>query len=151
MAFATTELGYAAAIDYRASTDLAGAIASACPDGIDIFFDNTAGWIADAVFPSLNSNARVIQCGTGAVAAWLPPPTGPRRERAMLVKRLSWHGFIVFDHVDLIAEARRDLAARHAAGELTGRVEILPGLEHAPGAIGRLYRSENLGRLCLRP
>jgi NADPH-dependent curcumin reductase CurA len=152
VARATTEFGYHAAIDYRAAgTDLRAQIAAACPNGIDIFFDNTAGAIADAVFPSLNVAARVVQCGTTSVDSWLPVPTGPRRERDMLVKRLSWHGFVAFDHAELFPQAQARLRELYAAGSLTARHEILGSLDHAPGAIRHLYSSNNNGRLCIRP
>jgi NADPH-dependent curcumin reductase CurA len=152
VARATSELGYARAIDYRAAGEALGAsVAEACPAGIDIFFDNTAGALADAVFPSLNVGARVIQCGTAAVASWLPPPQGPRRERDILVKRLSWRGFVAFDHQALFPEAQARLRALHAAGRLQAHDEVLDGLDQAPGAIQRLYRGENHGRLTLRP
>jgi NADPH-dependent curcumin reductase CurA len=149
---AVAELGYAVALDYRVESDaLARAIAQACPDGVDIFFDNTAGRLADAVFPVLNRGARVIQCGTASVASWDPPPTGPRRERDMLVKRLIWRGFVAFDHQDLFPEALTELRDLYRAGKLTAQDEVLEGLDHAPGAIGRLYRGENQGRLSIRP
>ncbi len=149
---ATSDLGYARAIDYRRAGESLGAeIAQACPAGIDIFFDNTAGVLADAVFPSLNVGARVIQCGTASVANWLPPPLGPRRERDLLVKRLSWQGFVAFDHQALFPEALDRLRALHAAGKLHAHDEVLDGLDQAPGAIQRLYRGENRGRLSLRP
>ncbi len=152
VARATAEFGYHAAIDYRAAgPDLRAQIAAACPDGIDIFFDNTAGPIADAVFPSLNAAARVVQCGTASVASWLPVPAGPRRERDMLVKRLSWHGFVAFDHADLFPQAQAALQSLYHAGRLTARHEILPSLDHAPGAIRHLYSGNNTGRLCIRP
>jgi NADPH-dependent curcumin reductase CurA len=149
---ATTEFGYHTAIDYRAAgPDLRAQIAAACPQGIDIFFDNTAGPIADAVFPTLNTAARVIQCGTASVGSWLPVPQGPRRERDMLVKRLSWHGFVAFDHTSLFPRAQDRLQSLYAAGQLTARHEILEGLQHAPGAIRHLYAGHNTGRLCIRP
>jgi NADPH-dependent curcumin reductase CurA len=148
---AKTEFRYDAAIDYRAACDLAKEISAACPNGIDIFFDSTGGALADAVFPVLNTGARIIQCGTASVETWLPPPSGPRRERDMLVKRLSWHGFVVMDHADLFPVALGDLRALYAQGRLVSRDEILDGIEHAPGAIGRLYRGENQGRLTIRP
>jgi NADPH-dependent curcumin reductase CurA len=151
VARAIGQLGYAAAIDYRAPGDLAAAIEAACPNGIDVFFDNTAGSLADAIFPYLNTGARVIQCGTASVATWLPPPQGPRRERDMLVKRLTWHGFVAFDHTDLFPHALADLRALHAAGKLVSHDQVLEGLEHAPGAIQMLYRGENQGRLSIRP
>jgi NADPH-dependent curcumin reductase CurA len=151
VALALTEFGYSDAIDYRAASDLAASIRTVCPDGIDIFYDNTAGWIADAVFPALNPRARVIQCGTASVASWIPTPEGPRRERSVLVNRLSWHGFIVMDHTDLFPQAFGDLKALYACGALVGHDDILPGLQHAPGAIARLYRGENRGRLIIKP
>jgi NADPH-dependent curcumin reductase CurA len=99
----------------------------------------------------LKVGARVIQCGTAAVASWLPPPIGPRRERDILVKRLSWHGFVAFDHVALFPAAQAQLRALHAEGRLTAHDQVLEGLDQAPGAIARLYRGENTGRLSLRP
>ena len=73
-------IGYDAAINYRAD-DLDGALAEACPDGIDVYFDNTSGPISDAVYPRLNIGARCVVCGTASVASWDPWPTGPRLER----------------------------------------------------------------------
>jgi NADPH-dependent curcumin reductase CurA len=152
VARATAELGYAAAIDYRANAaGLTETIRAACPAGIDLFYDNTGGWLADAVFPLLNANARVIQCGTASVASWLPPPQGPRRERDVLVKRLCWLGFVAFDHADLFPPALEDLRRLYAAGRITSRDHVLHGLEQAPGAIAMLYRGENHGRLSIRP
>jgi NADPH-dependent curcumin reductase CurA len=152
VARAVQTLGYTTALDYRALGDgVAAAVAKACPKGVDIFFDNTAGALADAVFPVLNVGARVIQCGTASVSSWLPPPTGPRRERDVLVKRLSWHGFVAFDHQALFPDSLRDLQALYAAGQLIAQDEVLEGLDQAPGAIQRLYAGENQGRLSIRP
>jgi NADPH-dependent curcumin reductase CurA len=152
VARATTHFGYHAAIDYRAAGDgLADAVAASCADGIDIFFDNTAGWLADAVFGRLNIGARVVQCGTASVATWLPPPMGPRRERDMLVKRLSWQGFVAFDHTALFPAALAELRALYEADRLVSHDDVLHGLEHAPGAIRRLYHGENQGRLSIVP
>lgn len=148
---ATEALGYAAAIDYKATPDLSHAIGQACPAGIDIFFDNTGGAIADAVFPHLKVGARVAQCGTASVASWQPVPLGPRRERDVLTKRLSWHGFIVFDYPEKVEQGLAELKALHAQGKLSDRVEVLEGLDEAPGSIARLYRGENRGRLLIRP
>ncbi len=149
---AAADFGYDRVIDYHETdTPLSPKIAAACPAGIDIFFDNTAGHLADAVFPHLNIGARIIQCGTAAVASWLPPPAGPRRERDMLVKRLSWHGLVVFDHTHLFADAMRGLQHLQKAGNLVSQDEVLDGLHHAPTAIQRLYSGKNQGRLSIRP
>jgi NADPH-dependent curcumin reductase CurA len=151
VALAERELGYATAIDYVAASDLAGAVAQACPDGIDIFFDNTAGEIADAVFPALNVGARVIQCGTAAIPAWTPPPQGPRRERDMITKRLTWRGMVILDHADLYADALGDLKALYVEDRLIAHHEILNGLEAAPGALRHLFSGANTGRLLIKP
>ena len=103
------EFGYDAAIDYTAG-DLDAALAAACPRGIDVYFDNTAGAISDAVLRHLAVGARVVICGTASVASWDPSPTGPRVERHLLVKRARMQGFIVFDYQHRYEEAVGRLA-----------------------------------------
>tara|TARA_A100001391_G_scaffold119260_1_gene81185 strand:- start:33607 stop:34620 length:1014 start_codon:yes stop_codon:yes gene_type:complete len=151
VALSTAMFGYDEALNYRAPGDLAARIASACPDGIDLFFDNTAGAIADAAFPSLNIGARVVQCGTAAVASWDPVPTGPRKERDLLTKRLTWRGFIVFDHRDVFDQAFTEMKGLIADGRLTAQHEVIEGLDEAPGAIRYLYEGRNSGRLIVKP
>lgn len=90
---------YESAIDYKCGS-LEEKIARACPDGVDVYFDNTAGRISNAVMPSLAMNARVVNCGTAAIDRWDPWPGGPRVERHLLVKRARIQGFVVFDHMD---------------------------------------------------
>lgn len=143
------DYGFDEAISYRRD-DLADAIARACPGGIDIFYDNTAGAIADAVFPHLNTHARVIQCGTASIADWTAAPSGPRRERNMLVKRLTWRGFVFTDHAETFPQALDELKGLYARGRLRLREDILDGLESAPGALQRLYSGANTGRLLIR-
>jgi hypothetical protein len=139
------EFGYHAALDYKAGLSSA-LIREHCPDGIDVFFDNTSGEIADAVWPVLNSRARVVQCGTAAVPAWDPPPAGPRRDREVLVKRLRHEGFIVFDHIARFPAVAAQLAAWLADGSLRYREDIEHGLERAPEALAALYRGQNDGK-----
>jgi NADPH-dependent curcumin reductase CurA len=144
------DFGYDAVINYRSTPDLAAAVAQAAPEGIDIFFDNTGGAIADAVFPQMRVAGRVIQCGTASVASWSPAPQGPRREREMLTKRLSWGGFVIFDHLARFAATADELQQRLADGRLRYREQVLNGIEEAPGAIERLYSGDNVGRLVIR-
>lgn len=141
--------GYDVAIDYRAA-DLEATIAAACPDGIDIYFDNTAGAISDAVMRNLAVGARVIVCGTASIASWSPAPLGPRVERHLLVKRARMQGFLVFDYVDRYPEGLQVLGDWVRAGLIRYREDILDGIEHAPGAIAGLYRGENLGKRLIR-
>jgi NADPH-dependent curcumin reductase CurA len=141
--------GFDAAIDYKAG-DLAVGLAAALREGADVYFDNTAGPISDAVHRQLRVGGRVVICGTASVANWDPPPEGPRLERALLVKRLRMQGFVVLDYKARYSEAITALAHWIRAGRLRYREHILDGIEHAPGAIAALYRGENLGKQLIR-
>ena len=147
---AKSRYGYLDMINYREVADLGAAIRAACPDGNDIFFDNTGGPIADAAVRTMRLRGRVIQCGTAANASWTPVPTGPRPEREILTRRLRWSGFIIFDHVAEFDTAAARLTKLALDGKIVHDEEILPGLEHAPGAIALLYRGENRGKLIIK-
>jgi NADPH-dependent curcumin reductase CurA len=141
--------GFDAAVDYK-NGDLDAALAAACPQGADVYFDNTAGPISDAVHRHLRVGARVIICGTASIASWDPPPQGPRVERNLLVKRLRMQGFVVLDYKARYPEAIAALAQWIREGRLRYREDILEGIEHAPGSIAALYRGENLGKQLIR-
>ncbi|MEM9098822.1 MAG: NADP-dependent oxidoreductase [Pseudomonadota bacterium] len=141
--------GYDAAVSYREG-DLGTALAQACPDGVDVYFDNTGGAISDTVYRLLNVKARVVICGTAANASWEPWPQGDRMERLILTKRATVQGILAFDWADEYDRARTDLAAWVKAGKLTYREDFLDGIEHAPGAIARLYAGQNAGKLIIR-
>jgi hypothetical protein len=138
--------GYDAAIDYKGHNDLKAAIAAACPRGVDVYFDNTAGAISDAVLAQLATGARVVICGTAAISSWDPPPTGPRVERHLLVKRARMSGLLVFDYAHRYEEAIARLAVWVREGRLHYREDIAEGIESCPGAIAELYRGDNLGK-----
>ncbi|MEN9887066.1 MAG: hypothetical protein RL758_1644 [Pseudomonadota bacterium] len=143
------EFGFDAALDYR-SDDFEAALEAACPQGVDVYFDNTAGRISDAVMQRLNVGARVVICGTASVPSWNPIPLGPRVERHLLVKRARMQGFLAFDHKAQFEEARSALQAWVVDGRIRYREDILEGIEKAPGAIAGLYRGENLGKRLIR-
>ncbi|WP_218574942.1 NADP-dependent oxidoreductase [Reyranella sp. CPCC 100927] len=140
--------GFDAALDYKAG-DFSVALDAACPQGVDLYFDNTSGAISDAVVSRLALRARVVICGTASVAAWEPWPVGPRVERHLLVKRARIEGFLLFDWMDRYDEAVRDLAAWVRGGQLQYREHVLRGFEQAPDAIAMLYRGENQGKLLI--
>lgn len=141
--------GYEAAIDYR-SDDLRGQVAAACPYGVNVYFDNTAGPISDAVFPSLAVRSRVVVCGTASVSNWADWPVGPRVERHLLVKRARMEGFVIFDHMDRYEASVATLAQWVREGSLRYREDVLDGLAACPDAIAGLYRGENLGKRLIR-
>lgn len=144
------EFGYDAAIDYRNTDDLGAALSAACPDGVNVYFDNTCGPISDAVFERLALHARITICGTASLQEWEPIPLGPRVHRQLLVARARMTGFLIHDFKDRIGEAVAQLSAWIDAGDLVSREHVLDGIDHAPGAIEMLYRGENTGKLLIR-
>ena len=144
------EFGFDASINYRTADDLSAAVAHASPDGVDVYFDNTAGNISDAVLEHINIGARIVICGTASIANWDPWPIGPRVERRLLVKRASMHGFLVLEYFDRYEEAVGRLAQWVRAGRLRYREDIRDGIDKAPTAIECLYRGENSGKLLIR-
>lgn len=142
--------GFDAVVDYK-SPDFAQRLVEACGAGVDVYFDNTAGSISDAVMAQLKVGARVVICGTASVSNWNPAPQGPRVERHLLIKRARMQGFVIFDHPECHDAARVDLAGWVRSGQLQYVEEVLDGIEHAPDAIAGLYRGDNLGKrlICL--
>jgi NADPH-dependent curcumin reductase CurA len=141
--------GYDAAVDYKAD-DFDAALAAACGTGVDVYFDNTAGRISDAVMTKLAVGARIVICGTASVARWDPAPSGPRVERHLLTKRAQMSGFLLFDYQHRLEEAVARLAPWIREKKLVWREEILDGIEACPDAIARLYRGDNMGKLLVK-
>lgn len=141
--------GYDVAVDYRWE-DVGRRLGEICADGVQVYFDNTAGAISDAVLPHLAQGGRVVVCGTAALSSWEPWPSGPRVERHLLVKRARMQGFVVFDHMAEWDDAVARLAAWVRTGELTYLEDVLEGIEACPDALAGLYRGENLGKRVIR-
>jgi NADPH-dependent curcumin reductase CurA len=139
--------GYDVALNYKTEPDLVAAIAAACPDGVDVYFDNVGGPISDAVMPALALSARVVICGTMGMGN---SPEGPRYNRHILVKRATMQGFLVFDHWHHRAEAQRQLEAWLAEGRLGYLEDVTDGLEKAPETLCRLLAGENRGKTLIR-
>lgn len=148
-AWLVRELGYHAAIDYKAEPDLAAAIARECPAGIDLFYDNVGGAMLDAALANLRLRARVVICGriSQTAAAEL---YGIRNMGQLIGKRARIEGFVVTDFQHRFAEGRAWLRARIDDGALRHRVHVIDGLEGAPEALGMLFRGGNTGKLVVR-
>lgn len=144
------EFGYDHAINYKTCGDLEAAIKDIAPMGVSVFFDNTSGAIADAVYPTLGFNARVVQVGTAAIDSWEPVPTGPRRDRYILTKRLTVMGFVLLDHFAEAPAALQQLAQWYQEGKLKYRETITEGLENAPRAVTELYEGLNTGKQLIK-
>lgn len=147
-------LGFDVCLDHRAS-NFAEQLASACPDGIDIYFENVGGKVFDAVLPLLNPKARVPVCGTIAHYNDTALPIGPDRlpmlMNAILRKRIKVQGFIVFDEYSCrYDEFFKDMSNWLAEGRIKYREEIVNGLEKAPLAFIGLLEGRNFGKAIVR-
>ena len=147
--FLTQELGFDAAIDYKAEPDLSAAIARACPSGVDVFYDNVGGPTLDAALANLRLGARVVICGrisqTASEALY-----GVRNLGLLIGKRARIQGFVVFDYHDRYAEARHWLAVQQKAGRIQQRLHVIDDLGRAPDGLGMLFRGENTGKLVVQ-
>jgi NADPH-dependent curcumin reductase CurA len=138
-----------AVVDYKAEADLTAAIGAACPDGVDLYFDNVGGDTLDAALAHLRMDGRVALCGRiSQVTAEAPYPLGNLGQLSARCGRMQ--GFQVFRYHDRYEEARAWLSAQHRDGRLQQRLHVLDGLERAPGALGMLFRGENFGKLVVR-
>lgn len=145
----TEELGFDAAVDYRAD-DWVARLRAATPDGIDVDFENVGGVIMDAVFARLNIRARVALCGLISGYNEADPPPGPRAFGNLLIQRATVQGFIVLDHLGRAAEAGQEIAGLIAAGKLTPLETVVEGFEQLPTAINMLFDGTNVGKLMVK-
>jgi NADPH-dependent curcumin reductase CurA len=135
-----------AVIDYKAAPDIAAAIQRACPDGVDVYFDNVGGEILDGALAALRMGARVVSCGRISQAG-VSEPYGVRNLGALGGKRVRMQGFLVFDYHDRYAEARAYLSHHLRAGHLRQKLHVVEGLEQAPNALAMLFSGGNTGKL----
>src|SRR5688572_28522899 len=144
-----SELGFDAAVDYKRE-DVGRALAAACPQGIDVYFDNVGGEILDAVLLRINRGARIALCGAISTYLHEEPPAGPRHLIQLVVKHGTMEGFLVLDYSARYPEAIARMVEWKAAGRLVSRVDVVEGLESTPAAYGRLFTGGNVGKLLVR-
>ena len=148
-AWITKELSFNAAINYK-SAELTAALRAACPNGIDVYFDNTGGPILDAVLGQVNLHARVPTCGLISMYNAIGPVPGPTNYANILMKRVRVEGFIVLDYSARYPEATDALKGWMKDGRLKHRLDVVDGLERAATTVRRLYTGENNGKLMIR-
>jgi NADPH-dependent curcumin reductase CurA len=146
--YVTNELGFDACVDHRAP-DFAAALARACPNGIDVDFENVGGPVLQAIWPLLNNFARVVVCGLIAHSNDSAPPRGPDI-RYVLAKRLTMRGFLILDHRARFGDFLRDVSAWLREGRIKYREDIVDGLENAPEAFIGMLEGRNFGKLIVR-
>ncbi|MGB3333237.1 MAG: NADP-dependent oxidoreductase [Mycobacterium sp.] len=148
-ALLTDQLGFDAAVDYRAD-DWARQLAAATPNGIDVDFENVGGDIMDAIFARVNVGARIALCGLISGYNETNPPPGPRAFGNLLIQRATLKGFIVLDHFLRAPEANSEISELIAAGKLTPLETVVEGFEQLPTAINMLFDGKNVGKLVVK-
>ena len=148
--YVVKELGFDACVDYK-SGHLAADLKAACPNGIDVNFENVGGDILDTVLLQMNTFGRIAVCGLISAYTATTMPDGPKNLRAVLTQRLKMQGLIVFDWEKRIPEAIAELGAWHAQGRLKIREDVREGgLEAFVDTLNLLYTSGNNGKLVLK-
>src|SRR5262249_34726017 len=141
-------LGLGACVSYRVP-DLAAVLRDACPDGIDVYFDNVGGDVLKAVLTRVNPFARIPLCGIISQYNATELPAGPNLA-PVLVNRVTIRGFIVSDHVDRMPQFLADCGRWMREGRLKYREDIVEGLDRAPEAFIGLLRGRNLGKMLVQ-
>ncbi|MFC0284147.1 NADP-dependent oxidoreductase [Camelimonas abortus] len=151
--FLLEELGFDAAVDHR-DPDMPARLKEACPNGIDVYFENVGGAVWNAVFPLLNDFSRIPLCGLIAHYNDTEAPPGPDRlpgfMRQALTKRITLRGFIVSDFSADAPAFERDMSQWLREGRIRYREDIVEGLENAPEAFIGLLRGRNFGKLLVK-
>ncbi|MFD2146162.1 NADP-dependent oxidoreductase [Mucilaginibacter antarcticus] len=146
----TSKFHFDAAINYKTAADLSGAIKAACPDGVDIYFDNVGGKISDDVLNNINKHARIPLCGAISLYNDADPVLGPYIQPVLVKKSALIQGFIVGDFADQFAEATKQLTSWLMDGKLTYHETIYEGFDRIPQAFLGLFDGSNEGKMIVK-
>jgi len=143
------DLGFDEAINYK-TENIPEALAHACPNGIDIYFDNVGGTILDECLKLMNLYGRIPTCGLISQYNSTEPVPGPYNYGLILMHRLKVQGFIILDYLDRFAEANEAIIEWMSEGKIRIRLDVSDGLESALESVKKLYTGENTGKLIVR-
>ncbi len=148
--FLKNELGFDEVINYKTSKNIREDLKKACPNGIDVYFDNVGGEISDAALSLLNFHARVALCGQIAHYNDTKIEMGPRILPYLLTRSVLLKGFIVSDYADRADEGIKQLSEWLKEGKIKYKETIYEGLENAPDAFLGLFRGDNIGKMLVK-
>ena len=145
-----SKFGFDEAINYKTTKDMKQSIAEACPDGVDIYFDNVGGAISDAVHANINRLGRIIVCGAISSYNETSLLLGPRAEHFLIRKSALMQGFIVSNYAELFPEGMQQLSLWLKEGKLTYTETIVEGFEAIPQAFIHLFDGKNTGKMIVK-
>lgn len=149
ISFLKNQLHVDYAFNYRES-DAAEELCKAAPDGLHVYFDNTAGPQLEAALSSMRNHGRVAMCG--GISGYNTPVPGPRNLALAVVRRLRIEGFIVVDYLHRLPQFLAEMIPALRAGKLLHQETVVQGLEQAPEAFMSLLHSgdAHIGKLVIR-
>ncbi len=151
--FALNELGFDACINYK-DAGFRDNLKTACPKGIDVYFENVGGMVFEAIIPLLNFQSRIPVCGLIAHYNDTELPSGPnvlpKLMRMVLTQRVTIRGFIVSDFSNKQGAFLRDMSKWIADGKIKYKEDIVEGLDNAVGAFQGLLEGSNFGKLLIQ-
>jgi len=142
--------GFDTGINYKKTEDMRKAIKEACPNGVDVYFDNVGGEILDATMANMNRFGRVVNCGAISLYNETEQPTGPRLETSLVKKSLKMQGFIARDFQEDFGEIVPQLAKWLNEDKLTYEETIVEGFENIPQAFIDLFDGKNKGKMVVK-
>jgi NADPH-dependent curcumin reductase CurA len=146
----TSKFHFDEAINYKTTLDLSGTITTACPDGVDIYFDNVGGKISDHVLNNINKHARIPLCGAISLYNDASPALGPYIQPVLVKKSALIQGFIVGDFAAHFPEATKQLTGWLLEGKLTYHETIYEGFDQIPQAFLGLFEGSNEGKMIVK-
>ena len=144
------EFGFDHAINYKTTPDLGKAIAEACPDGVDIYFDNVGGNISDAVISHMNFHSRIPLCGQISLYNATSNASGPRLQPMLLTRSILLQGFIVSNFQNSFPEGIQHLSQWIKEGKLKFTETIIHGFDQLPTALLGLFSGKNEGKMIVQ-
>jgi NADPH-dependent curcumin reductase CurA len=149
-AYVKEELGADVVVDYK-NESVAEALATATPDGVDVYFDNVGGEVLDATLMLLNRHARILRCGAISQYPYSSGVMqGPSNYLQITTQSATVKGFTMRDYMHRIPEALQDLSKWMHEGRLTTREHVLEGIESFPTAVKMLFAGQNQAKLLIR-
>lgn len=142
--------GFDAGINYKTGSNIKMAIEEACPEGVDVYFDNVGGEILDAALQNINKAARIINCGAISIYNETEIPVGPRPEGILIKKSALMQGFLVRDHIEDYERTITKLAGWLKSGKLKYDETVLEGFENTPEAFIKLFEGKNTGKMLVK-
>jgi hypothetical protein len=144
------DFGFDQVINYKTTTNIYKAVKEACPDGVDVYFDNVGGTISDAVISAINFHARIALCGQISLYNSKETPMGPRVQPMLLTRSVLMQGFIVSNYQNRFPEGMKQLSNWVQEGKLSFTQTIVDGFDQLPTALLGLFEGANTGKMIVK-